>query len=250
MSSAVDVRGMAQKALQLDYFAVLGVEQNASAERIQQAFIEKAKVWHPDRVPDAELRPLVSKVFARLELARSVLVDPQRRQRYIEELARPPGSTRDPSGVGFSIQEAVLEFKKGEALFKKNDLDGAEKHLRRAIGLAPKHAEAQVLLALVCAKPTSTPDELAKLIADLDRIINNLTNPARAYFVRAQLKKRLGQNDAALKDFTRAAELDPSNVDAAREVRLDKMRKEKAAAPPPPPEPEGAFGFVKKLFKK
>ena len=62
-----------------DYYKVLGVERNASAEEIKKAFRKQALKYHPDRNPgkkDAEDK------FKDLNEANEVLSDPQKRARY------------------------------------------------------------------------------------------------------------------------------------------------------------------------
>jgi curved DNA-binding protein CbpA len=259
VAKAKEVREAAQKLLALDYFAALAVARAASPEDVKKAFLVAVTAWHPDRVPKGleELKPLFAKVFARLELARATLSDPPRRLRYIEDLAKP---TTAASAENVTSAEATLELRKAEAMLKKNDAVQAERHLRRAIGLAPAMVEAQVLLVWLQAKPDSTPDRIRQLVTDLDRLLERDAKNEKAYFFRGSLKKRLEQIDGAAADFTRAATLNPQNVDAAREVRIYKMRQEKAPgaakkdkerAPDSSPEPaEGVGGFFRKLFKR
>ena len=246
-----ELREAAHKLLSADHFVALAVSRTATPDEVRKAFVEAAKTWHPDRVPPGleEARPLLAKVFARLELARATLSDPARRKPYVDELARP--LTAATAG-DISSAEATLEFRKAEALLKKHDAGGAESHLRRAVQLAPSNVEYQVLLVWLQAKPDSTPARLRELTADLDRLIGRESASERAYFYRAQLRKRLDLLDMAHADFVRAAELNPSNVDAAREVRIYNMRKEKAqpAAKESASAGEAVGGFFKKLFKR
>jgi tetratricopeptide (TPR) repeat protein len=248
-----ELRDNAQKLLALDYFAVLGVARGASPEEVKKAFIEAAKSWHPDRVPPGleEVRPLFGKVFARLELARATVSDPQRKARYIDELARNAAVAGDTAAA-----EAKLEFQKAEALLKKNDGAQAEVHLRRAVQLAPQNADYQVLLVWMQAKPDATIGRLRELVTDLDRLLDRVPQSERAYFYRAQLKKRLDLTKESIADFSRAMELNPANVEAAREVRLYRMRQEKASpggasgASSASKDGDGAVGFFRKLFKR
>ena len=248
---AKEAREGAQKLFALDHFAVLGVGRSAGPDEVKKAFIAAVKAWHPDRVPVGleELRPLFGKVFARLELARATVSDPQRRAKYIEDLAKPSNGGAATAG-DMASAEATLEFRKAEAMLKKHDTAQAEAHLRRAVGLAPTHVEYQVLLVWLQAKPDSTIGRLRELVTDLDRLLDRDPQSERAYFYRAQLKKRLDLTKEAMADFARAAELNPSNVDAVREVRLYKMRQEKAAPAAVASDGEGVGGFFRKLFKR
>ena len=68
------------KSEQLDYYEVLGVTRDASADQIKSAYRKAALQWHPDRNPDkkedAELN------FRLASEAYSVLSDPQKRPIY------------------------------------------------------------------------------------------------------------------------------------------------------------------------
>lgn len=61
-----------------DYYAILGVEKDASAKEIQKAFQQKARKLHPDvnKEPDAEER------FKEVSEAYAVLSDEEKRARY------------------------------------------------------------------------------------------------------------------------------------------------------------------------
>lgn len=244
-------RERAQQLLASDHFVALGVARAANPTEVQRAFVEAVKTWHPDRVPAGleELASLYAQVFGRLDAARATLTDATRKQRYIEELTTP---AKRASASDLSAAEAGLELKKAEVLLKKNDLAQAEHHLRRAVQLAPANVTAQTLLVWVQVKPTTTPEELKRRVGELDRLIAVDATVERAFFFRAQLRKRLGLEKEAYADFVKASELDKNNIDAQREIRLYKMRQEKA------PESganqkdagEGVGGFFKKLFKR
>lgn len=253
-AGAREIREAALKLLGVDYFAALGISRTATPDEVKKAFIEAVKSWHPDRVPPGleEVKPLFGKVFARLELARATVSDPERRARYIAELAKP---TTAATASDVSSAEATLEFRKAEGLLKKNDASQAEQHLRRALQLAPANVDYEVLLAWLQAKPESSPARLHELVATLDRLIDRDPKCERAYFYRAQLQKRLDRTKEAMADFARAAELNPSNVDAVREVRIYKMRQDRAFPAGANKEANretdgGVGGFFKKLFKR
>jgi curved DNA-binding protein CbpA len=244
------LRDRGQRLLKADHFEALGLARTSGPSDVEKAFVEAAKIWHPDRLPKGldDLGSLIGEVYGRIDLARTVLSDPGRRARYLEELARPANA------VQISTAEAALDFRKAEVLLKKNDLVAAEAHIRRAVKLAPTNPDYGAVLVSIIAKPDASPERLRELVRDLDRLLAGERPSERALFVRGQLRKRLGLVDEAVKDFARAAELNPNNIDAAREVRVHRMRQERSpdrgGARPTEPAEGGPFGFLKKLFKR
>lgn len=87
-----------------DYYALLGVTSDASEELIRQAYRRQAKVSHPDlrRDPQAEA------LMRRLNAAREVLLDPQRRRSYDLRWAVGAAPQRPPMARdGFDVNETV-----------------------------------------------------------------------------------------------------------------------------------------------
>jgi len=85
-----------------DYYKLLGVGRDATAEQIESAFGRLAEKCHPARHPDNEA---AAKRFALLERAYQVLADPEKRARYDRQIAAhaaaasappatPPGARR------------------------------------------------------------------------------------------------------------------------------------------------------------
>lgn len=86
-----------QDWLDKDFYAVLGVSKDASAQEIKKAYRKKAKQLHPDRHPgdkDAEDR------FKAVGEAYAVLNDPEQRQQYDAIRAMGSGGARFSSGPG------------------------------------------------------------------------------------------------------------------------------------------------------
>jgi tetratricopeptide (TPR) repeat protein len=103
-------------------------------------------------------------------------------------------------------------------------------------------------------------------IEQLGKAIKMSERCEKAYFWRGMLYRRLGKDDLAVRDFRQAMELNPRNIDAAREVRLHHMRGGRTSNPPPrrnSPTPQrpapqrpgdaaqkGAGSLFGRLFKK
>ncbi|HEY8079830.1 MAG TPA: hypothetical protein VIF62_37120, partial [Labilithrix sp.] len=219
------------------------------------------KVWHPDRLPAAlvDVKDACSKVFAHLTEANAVLTDPKRRAEYMT-LLKDGGATPDDQAKIQSVIEAATDFQKAEFHLKRNETAQAYEIVKRAYALDPDQADYLAMLTWIEAqRPEWTGREKTlEKIAMLDRCLKMNTNCTRAYFWRGLLFKRIDEHSKAMKDFKKVVELDPRNLDAAREVRLHNIR---GGTKPPPggggggggrgkPQPETLGGLFGKLFKK
>ena len=70
----------------MNFYEILGVDKNASAEDIKKAFRVKALEYHPDRNPD---NPEAEKKFKEINAAYEVLSDVQKKQTYDYSLNNP-----------------------------------------------------------------------------------------------------------------------------------------------------------------
>ena len=243
-----------------DYFQMLGLERDASPETVQKAFFGLAKVWHPDRLPPAlvDVKDACSKVFTHLTEAQATLLDPERRGQYMT-LLKDGGATPDDQAKIQAILEAATDFQKAEFLLKRNDTTLAFELAKKAHALDPEQAD---YLAMVTWLDAQRPEWIGRektleKIAVLDRCIKMNANSERAYFWRGMLYKRIDDAGRALKDFKKASELNPRNLDAMREVRLHNIRSESRGQSKPPPgggtrttKPQPLGGLFGKLFKK
>src|SRR3954470_14232789 len=63
----------------IDYYKILGITKDASAEDIKKAYRKLARKYHPDLNPnDAEAH----KTFQQINEANEVLSDPEKRKKY------------------------------------------------------------------------------------------------------------------------------------------------------------------------
>jgi len=125
------------------------------------------------------------------------------------------------------VLRSVGHFQKAEVLLKKGNLKEAEEEARAAAEGDPEQPEYQALFAWVTGQlPERVQSgKYADLIARLDEVVKKHPSNERARMYRGQLLKRAGKNARAMKDFVWITENNPKNLDAAREVRLFRMRR-------------------------
>ncbi len=248
-----------------DYFSMLDLARDATRDEVETQFLALAKQWHPDRLPAefALVRDACSRVFSRMSEARATLTDDDLRARYMRLLADGSGSPETQEIVA-KVVEAATNFQKAEVCFRRNDTVQAEALCRKAVEADATQPDYLALLAwLIALKPENQSGEKTRdALQLLDRAIGMSAKCDKAYFYRAQIYKRIGKADAALRDFRRVMELNPRNIDAAREVRLHRMRggrpsssdrpskQPRSGSDPSRPTDETKTGLFGRLFKK
>ncbi|HHH28346.1 MAG TPA: tetratricopeptide repeat protein [Polyangiaceae bacterium] len=161
----------------------------------------------------SSVRNLAAEVPASVP-AVSVVPPPELRRRmsHVSRLRPPPTS---PSQAFVEANRALQHL----------DVVRAVELAERAVAAHPSHPDYRAFLAFAQASAKGEPapgDEghYADELATLDEICATAPRPALAHYYRARLLKRLRRRAEARADFARALELDPSNVDAARELQV------------------------------
>jgi tetratricopeptide (TPR) repeat protein len=235
--SAADLKRYLAKMEEQDLFEMLGISPHASTEEVVSAYQRQLFLWHPDRLsPEQEsLKPLSARICARMGHAHQRLRDPERRAEHRTEVEQRLGTAKQRQQMA-RVTEASELAERAEVLTRRRQFEVASLMLERAIDLDPEPALYPVLLAWAQAEAIAGPlprtgqtcSRYRVQIAILGRAIAQHPQFERARYYRGMLLKRSGYLDAAVRDFRAAAQLNPRNIGAAREVRLYELRQRRA----------------------
>ncbi len=259
---ADEVRRRAEAVPHQTHYEVLGVDPAADLAAIQAAFFQLARRWHPDRVPGdlGEVRELATSVFARMTEAHGELSDPERRADY-DRLLREGGATDAEQETIKAVINAASAFQRAEILVKRQRLKEALVEARAAAENDPEQVEHAALYAWIRGQLLDAADvgAINELIRILDQAVEKEPDNVRILLYRAQLLKRAGRVEPAMRDYRHIVELRPHHTEAQRELRLHKMRRgepgQVSSSHPPggaKPAPRGATspGFLGRIFKR
>jgi curved DNA-binding protein CbpA len=200
------------------HWEVLGLPWNASCADAKAAFLEKVKIFHPDRYPGKRLgsyRARLERVFRRVTEARDTLADEVRRAAYARTSAPPAEFARmearrldDERRAGerrarlakqnpfFARATRVQDLvARGRAALAAGDVASAANDLILAQGMDPRNAEIAALAAE------------AKKKAGAAR--------ANELYGKGLEAEALGNWSSALAQYRQALEGDPTHVRAA-----------------------------------
>lgn len=209
-----------------NYFEMLGVPRDAAADTVRKAYLGLVKHWHPDRLPAElrELRPHVERIFRYLTRANETLIDDAERGKYLATVQDGGGTPEAERQLGRIVQ-AAMEFRKVEVLMRRREWDEALALLDEILALNDEEADYHATRGWVLFQKRGG-DEGAQLeaLAAIDRALSLTQDHDKAHYYKGMILKRAGQAGEALAHFQKAAELNPKNIDAVREVRIAEMR--------------------------
>ncbi len=127
--------------MSLNYYTILGVPSSATTKQIRERFLQLAREQHPDRFA-AEDKSEAEAQFQQVTQAYNMLVDPDRRRKYDQEMAQ-----RKPGEGAVSGQAARVYIKRGVEAYKKKNYQQAVDFFDRATQESPDDAQAWYYLA-------------------------------------------------------------------------------------------------------
>ncbi len=207
-----------------DHFAVLGVPRTATADEVKAAFVELAKVFHPDRLPES-LRHLAGKtraIFEAVRVAYETLQNESRRGTYEATVRaeKPPPKTTNPA------EEASDASKRADILLRKRDYAAAEHGYHQAFLIDPKATYLAAEAWAIYMDPNRR-DQAARAKQMMADAAKKDPNCDRAHYQLGVIARVEGDMDRAEKHFREAVRLNPKHPEANQELRLIQMRRKK-----------------------
>jgi curved DNA-binding protein CbpA len=230
-----------------NYYEMLGVDKKVQSADVKTEFFKLAKEWHPDRLPPdlAPLRPFVEIIFSFMNEAHKVLSDEEQRLAYLRTV-REGGGTPAAERLMQSILDSALAYERVQVFARKHQYDEALELLQRILSLTKDEPDYHAMYAWLLMQKHSGPDSPnAKILESLDKAIALYEDHEKAHTYKADLYKRMGRHNEALREYKKVAQINPKNVEAAREVRIAQMREEKDR---PSVTKGAAAGLLGKLF--
>ncbi|NPC86588.1 DnaJ domain-containing protein, partial [Pyxidicoccus fallax] len=229
-----------------DHFHTLGVSRDATREQVKTAFLNLAKLFHPDRLPPTmpQLAPKMTSVFEAIREAYEVLYDDARRKTYVQTLQAQQAQPKTPAPTSPAAANARTAgrpdsspddlYKMGEVFFRKRDFTTALDHYERAYSMDPKPLYLAARAWAIYMDPARKADvpKAKQLMADAVRADPNCD---RAHYQLGVIARVEGDMDRAERHFREAVRANSKHLEANQELRLIEMRKKN------PPKKGGFF---------
>jgi DnaJ-class molecular chaperone len=202
----------------IDYYALLGVNRDATETEIRDRFRSLAREAHPDRAP-AERRQQAEAKFQELAEAVNVLTNPERRKVYDFELSM-GASSSGPTPEGDSVSQNYVS--QGILAFKDKQYADAAGNFSLAVHRNPRDARAQHYLGLASARSGDVRTAVRAIEAAV------ALEPQNARFLKdaGAIFRQAGLLMKAEKALQEAMRWDPSAADVRR--ALDEVRAQRA----------------------
>jgi tetratricopeptide (TPR) repeat protein len=225
--AAAEILATYHEMMTKNYFEILEVDTDASAQDVKRAYIRLAKQYHPDSLgPDTS--PLMEKtanqIFDLTTKAYKVLFDENGRREYVRSLTETNGRVNVEKT--HDIMNAELQFQKGKVFLKKRDFVNARECLEWATKLVPEEAEylAYFGWTLFLSVEDKQGNEALAAIRQLKKAASiNPSLEVTQLFLGAVYKVQKLRDIAAL-HFKKALEINPESIEAKRELSALGMR--------------------------
>ncbi len=229
-----------------NYYEMLGVDRDASTEDIRRAFFILSKTFHPDKIEQEvrlSLKEAVHYIFSNLSEAHLVLTDPKTREEYNETIKnkeiKQARQTIDEHKEVREALDAESLFQRALVLLRKGEIDSSLELVDKALQLVPNEGEYIALFAHLKVLKRQQGAPLDDLENKLREAVKNFPKSERINYYLADLLKRRDKMSEAKIYFQKTLNINPRNIEAARELRLMDLQDKKV----------GKESLIKKIFK-
>jgi tetratricopeptide (TPR) repeat protein len=132
-------------------------------------------------------------------------------------MAPPPVEYLDPMG----------KLKRAEQLAQRRNFQEAERIVDDLIASDSSNADYLAMRAFLLYQQFSGERPPRALVDAIERSLRLNEEQARALYVKGMVLQRMGKRNEALRYFNRALDSDPHHLEAQREIRLAKMRRDR-----------------------
>jgi len=208
----------AEARLGQNHWEVLGLEWNAPVEQVKAAYLDAAKIYHPDRYGGRKLgsyRGRLERVFRRMTEARETLADETRRAAYARSTAP---ATEFARMEARKLEDERRSLERRARLARQNplvaranrvgELAARGKEAFQAGDFARAANDLQVAQSLDPGNP-----ELASLASEAKR--RAAAKKASEHYDKALTAETMGTLGLALSEYRAALDADPRHVRAA-----------------------------------
>ena len=215
-----ELRALHARLEPLDAYARLGLDAEAEAADVTEAFEARARVHDPDRsVPGSasrELRALAEEVYLLFVRARDTLLSPAARR----ELDR----RRDPHALPHRVEAQVLraeaQFQAALLQLDAGALAQAYEALEEAVALAPDEGVYLAYRAWTTFMLAPDEPEVATgALAELERATALSPRAEEPHVFVGLIQEKLGRREDATRSLRRALVANPDSVRALRALR-------------------------------
>lgn len=186
-------------------------------------------------------RAVVRRVVYALRISRTLAVLPAGRRQESGTIAVPsatpatrparPESKQQlrPVASEADLMEAASAYRRAKQALRQRRYADSVQLLKRACRLVPDEAEYLTMLAIatfeLSGRRISATDKVIRL---LEHAVSQDPSCEAAHYQLGVVHKHAGNHDAAIPHFRLAHQVNPRNIDAAREVRLHSLRRHRA----------------------
>lgn len=207
-----EVLKLAKEKDKMNFYELLGVKEDATEEDIRKAYFEAAKKFHPDKFSSFPefftYRAVLEDYFATINQAYQILNNKEERKKYDMELKGEKKKEFDPKE---RARELLIEAKKAISA-KQNSL--AIQKLSEIIYL--KQEDWKVLQLL--GKLYMEENKLKEAENFLRKSLSLDDKQYETYNLLGDLYLRAGLKQRAIKEYQKAIELNPANLEAKEKL--------------------------------